>query len=394
MVSVRFEPPIHAVARPSPALLAMILVLGATLWGVRWASSDRHASGDTFWYARAALRFAGESTPDATVDAARYIVGQGRGNDEAAWIHVAETIDRRYPAIFDSRPVYPLVAAAFIPFVGLDGMLVAALLSGLIFAVAIGVIAYRLTGSRAASLGAVLLAYALPSGQSLVFLYADGWMLAFLAIALGCATAYLLEGKRGWLLAFALTLVAVYGSKPANGAIVVAATVALAGLVLVARSPSRARVARLASVAAAIGAGQIILFAVIGAPGLNETLQDYFTGHFAVPDVADPLRLLIVRDISLVPWLLVSLLLNPIVLAVAVLGLAPLLVVRTAWAFLWVLAGVATTLAVLLHPVLSEIPRLMAPIWVAVALGGSLVIPSLLGSNRWKRAARTTGPIP
>ncbi|MBI2775890.1 MAG: hypothetical protein HYX57_01300 [Chloroflexi bacterium] len=194
--SRRFFPSVGQVGRPSVAHIALILALGASLWGIRWATTGDRASGDTFWYARQALRLAGESTTSATAEAARYIVNLGHGSDEAVWISMAETIDGRYPAIFDSRPVYPLVAAAFVPFIGLDGLVAAAFLAGLVFALAIGLVAYAVTGSRLASVAAVVLAYALPSGEWLAFLYADGWMMAFTVISLGCATAYLLRGGR------------------------------------------------------------------------------------------------------------------------------------------------------------------------------------------------------
>ncbi|MBI2778090.1 MAG: hypothetical protein HYX57_12645 [Chloroflexi bacterium] len=171
----------------------------------------------------------------------------------------------------------------------------------------------------------------------------------------------------------------LYASKTANGAVVVAALVALGVLAMSAHSDSTRRVVLLASVAAAIGVGQLILFALVGAPGLNETLQDYFTRHFAIPDVENPFWLLLRRDVSLVPRFLISLAMQPIVLVVAALGLGPLLLARSAWATMWLFAGLGAALTVAIHPVLSEIPRLMAPAWVVVGFGGSLVILPLVG---------------
>ena len=355
--------------RSVAALIVLLVVTSAICWSVRWISVTDHASGDTFWYTRLALEYRGSPESEATVAAAGYLVALSHVTDPAPTIELAQSIDARYPAIFASRPVYPLVAAALMPFFGLDAMIAAAALGATLFAVALGLVAFGVTGRAMAAVLAVVAAYALPLGSWLVFLYADGWMFAWLALTLGAATASLRGGGRGWLLVFACGLVFLYGSKTANGVVVVIAVVALWVLVAIAGHASARSGAALASIAVTIGAGQVALFGLLGAPGLAETLQDYFTRHFAVPDVADPLLLLLQREVTLVPWMLLTLILNPIVLIVAALGLGPLLVVRAPWALLWVLAGVATAATVLVHPVISEVPRLMAPIWVSVSLG-------------------------
>jgi hypothetical protein len=52
--------------------------------------------------------------------------------------------------------------------------------------------------------------------------------------------------------------------------------------------------------------------------------------------------------------------------------LAPLVAIRRSWAAAWLVAAFASALTVLAHPVTTEFPRLLAPIWVSAALGGGL----------------------
>ena len=357
--------------RPTVGLIAALVVTASIGWGLRWLTAEGHASGDTFWYTRQALEYVGNSEAQATSEAAGYLVRLGHTRDPKPWVDLANSIDHRYPAIFESRPMYPLVAALLIPVAGLDAMVVSAALGALIFAVALGLVTHAVTGSARASVLAVALAYALPSGQWLAFLYADGWMFAFWTISLGCATAFLRQAGTGWLLALGIALVGLFASKSANGLVLVVAILAVAAIALVGRHPEQGRLWKLATLGAGLAAGQLVLFAVLGAPGINETLQDYFTKHFSVPDVENPVRLLARRLLTLTPSLLRSVL-APLPLAVTAIGAIPLLTMRMPWAALWLAAGIATGLTVLVHPVLSEIPRLLAPVWITVALGLSI----------------------
>lgn len=348
-----------------------LVALGLACWLVRWSVAPTHASGDTFWYTRQALQLAGSSRSAATASAARFIVEQGRGASAQSWIQTADTIDPRYPAIFESRPVYPLVAAALVPILGVEAMVAAALLAGLAFAVALGLGIRAMTGSYVVGAVGVVVAYALPSGEWLAFLYADGWMLALWVSVIGLAAAFVASGRRPWMIAYALALAVLQETKSANGVVLIVAIAGVAVIAVVLRSEDRRRIGQLAMVGSLVVVAQLGIGMVVGAPGLAVTLQDYFTKHFSVPDVPDPLRMLLRRDASLLPRVLINSLADPRPVAAVAAGLAALAWLRTMTAAMWIAAAAATTLTVLIHPAPSEFPRLLAPIWISVAVGAA-----------------------
>lgn len=361
-------------AGPRPALLLLLVILGGALWGFRWATASSHASGDTFWYTRQAFVYAGRADTEATALAADFIVRQGRGNDPGPWVAAARTVDQRYQAIFRARPVYPLIAAPFVGLVGADGMAIASFLSAVAFAVALGFLAWSIVGSSVASIAAVVAAFALPTGGWLAYLYADGWMLALWTASLAAGIAYVRSGMRSWLIAFAVFVAMLFLTKSANGAVLVIATIGAAAVVAIVERRIRTRATGLAAVAATIGLVQVVLFAVLHLPGLNQTLQDLWTNHFVRPDVTDPWLRLARRDLAMVRGIAVALIGQPIVVGVAAIGLAALATLHSFPGALLVIAGLSSVLTVLVHPVTSEIPRLMAPIWVSVAVGWAVLV--------------------
>jgi hypothetical protein len=359
------------ISRRGSRLFAFVglLLLGAALWSVRWSLASSHGSGDTFWYTRQALRLGGRTEQDATASAARFVVQLGRGSDPEAWVAAARLADPRYVAIFESRPVYPLTAALFVGLAGTSAMAISSAIAAALFAAAMGLLGWLVTRSMLAAILAVAAAFALPSGGWLSFLYADGWMLALWVASLAFATLYLERGQRRWLAAFALGLGLLYATKSANGAVLVAAVVFIALVVAVHERSVRTRATGLAVAAGVIGLAQLIVFAALHLPGLSETVQDLLTVHFQRPDADAPWSRLVQRDLAMAPGLLAALVGQPIVLAIGGVGLASLVVVVGWRSALLLAAGFATVLTVAIHPVSSEIPRLMAPIWVTVAVG-------------------------
>ena len=374
---------------PFATILAFAL-LGAVLGLVRWGLESSHAGGgvvgDSFWYARAALELRGVAEDDATRAAAEFIVAERRGSDPEAYVTFARTIDPRYPAIFESRPIYPLTIAAFLSIAELRAaMAFAALLAGIVFATGLGWFVHRVAGSLAAALGAVVIAFVLPSGKWFAFLLADGWMLAFGVLALAFGSLYLLDPGRRYLAAALVSIVMVYLTKPANGAVFVVAFALIGVGAWAFRSPSRRQAGLLAAAAGVVGLVQIAAFAILGLPGLETTLQDMFTSHFSNPDVGDPLQRLFWRDLEVLRMALAFPLEEPLIVLLLAGLLAPLVAIRRSWAATWLVAALACTLTVLTHPVTTEFPRLLAPIWVSAALGGGLGIAQLLRGGGWRR---------
>jgi hypothetical protein len=360
--------------------------LGLFLGVIRWAVEPTHASGDAFWYARLALEYRGLSDAGATQLAADFIVDQGRGDDPAAYVELVRSVDARYPAIFASRPIYPLIVAGVLSIANLGtAMALAALLAGIAFAVAFGWFICSVTGSLVAAAGGVLLAFVLPSGKWFAFMYADGWMLVFLVLALALATRYVLD-RRVWHLICAMAAVGMlYLTKPANGAALVIGLVIIAIVGWASRLEGHERLSTVGAAAGAVGLAQVAVFAVIGLPGLETTLQDMFTVHFSAPDVDNLVVRVLSRDLDVI-GMAVSLPFREPVTMLVIAALVVPLVTRQQWAWMWLSAGSCSILVVLAHPVTSEIPRLLAPIWIVGALGGALWI-ARIRSSRMKRLA-------
>jgi hypothetical protein len=364
--------------RFSFVLILAFALAGLLAGAVRWGLEPSHASGDSFWYARMALELHGYSEPEATRAAAHFIVGEGRGTDPQIYVDYVRTIDPRYPAIFESRPIYPLIVSAFLSVANLRAaMVLAVLLAGAVFAASIGWFVRRTIGSLAAAFVAVGLALALPSGRWFAFMYADSWMLAFQTLALAFASCYLLQPRGRYLVTTLGFLALVYLTKPANGAVLVIALILIGLSAWALRTPSRKQAATLAFTGGLIGVTQIAIFALLGLPGFETTLQDLLTLHFSSPDVDDALVRLLSRDIAVLGMALEFPFRDPLPVLFLVGSLAPLLAMRRLWAGTWLMAGLASGLIVLAHPVASEFPRLLAPIWVTAALGGGLWVAQL-----------------
>jgi 4-amino-4-deoxy-L-arabinose transferase-like glycosyltransferase len=355
--------------------MAAFAGLGLLLGLARWGLEPSHASGDSFWYARLALEARGKTDADATQLAANFIVHEGRGTDPGVYVDLVRTIDPRYPAIFASRPVYPLIVAGLLQFADIDvAMALGALLAGAAFAVLFGGFIWRVTGSLAAAGGGVALAFILPSGKWFAFMYADGWLFTFMVLTLALATNYLRFSRRVDLIGVGAAIGLAYLTKPANGVALVVALVVLGMAASVSRHPQRGAAVRLGAAAALIGVVQLACFAVLGLPGFATTLQDMFTLHFTFPDVSEPLPRLFARDAEVVPWLLAFPIREPLLAFVGAGLLVPLLRWNDLSCGLGLVVGLVSLPVVLVHPVTSEVPRLLAPIWISASLGGGLLI--------------------
>jgi len=229
----------------------------------------------------------------------------------------------------------------------------------------------------------------LPSGTWFAVMLSEGWMLALWTIGLASATRYIATGHRLWLVMTGAGIVALYATKAANGAVLVAALVVIGAGAFTLGARNRGRFAKLGIVAASLGIGQVLLTATLGLPGLQGTLQDLFTAHYTQPDVDNLLGRLVSRDLAVIGSLAGDTLRDPFLVVVALLLLVPLALRRATWAWMWLLAGMATCLTVAVHPITTEVPRLLAPIWVSAAMGGAVGVAWL--SRRLQVAAQRPG---
>jgi len=249
-------------------MVAGLVVLSAVLGLVRYQLEPRHEYSDTFWYARSALIIAGRPVQLATVEAAQLMADERGVEDPSGWVKAVTEHDPRYVAIFDSRPLYPVISAPLVAVAGLrSGLLVASLLAGILFGVTLGWFVEAVTGSHLAAAAAVMLGFALPSGTWFAVMLSDGWMLALWTATLVSAARYLAVGRRAWLAAAIAGTVALYATKPANGAVLVGTLVLLALGGLIFRAGNRRRMLEMGAAAALVGIGQVVVFAILGHAG-------------------------------------------------------------------------------------------------------------------------------
>lgn len=379
----------HAAVGLLPVILLILASLGA--WMVRWTGAPSHASGDTFWYSRTALEDAGWAPEAATVEAARLALDDPRaGADSAAvanWIRTAATIDPRYPAIFDERPLYPLTATPFLVLLGPAGMVVPVLVGALIAGAAVGWLVVSRTGRPLVGVATAIALFALPTGAAMTLEYADALMLGLWAVALAAASTYLARPRRRWLVVLAVAAVLMGWTKLANEVALAAALLGVAGYELLRRRPWRTAAA-LAAVAGVAVVVQLLVLQVSGAAGLMTSVQDLLTRHFADPDVANPITRLIRIDLGLVKAVPGRVLgMSPLDLLAFAGGAVGLVLAPGRWRLPWIAGAVATLGVVALHPVGSEIPRLLAPVWLTVVVGLGLLLNAALDRATAPQAA-------
>jgi hypothetical protein len=374
-----------------PLALAILVavVIGSVFWIGVWATETVHAEGDTFQYARMALVFAGRTPEEARAEAASFTVDVTGTGSADLHVNFDRSIDPRYTGIFWARPMYSASAALLIPLVGLNAMVVSAFLAGVMVAVALGAFVWSVTRSLAASATSAALPFVLPTGPVIALLYADGWMLAWWTAALACASLYLIEGSRRWLVPFLIAAVLLWATKSANAAVLAVACTISVGPALLLRHEQVIRILRLAAIAAGVSTVGYLAAAAFGLPGLLDTLQDFFTAHFASPDVPDPIGRLLESDRRSLPRWAVALAKTPTLWLPFVVATVALLRNAAFWPVLWLSAAAATTLVVLIHPAPTQLVRLMAPAWITCALGIALGVAQFerLVRNRLQKAS-------
>jgi hypothetical protein len=363
--------------RPQPiariaGLVVLVTAVAAGLWVVRWDSTPVHGGGDTFNYTRQALIDAGWSPGAAQTAAADFAARMTATRSDAFFDTFAETMHPRYAAIFTARPLFPATAAPLVPVVGVDAMIVSAFVAAVLLAVVLATFVWSRTGSLAAAVLAAALVFVLPVWRWIVYVYADGWMLAWWAACLALASTYLATGRRLWLAAFGGTTVLLWLTKSANADELATAF----GMALAASLPLGRRVwqrmAPLTAISVGLSAVGYAIATVLHLPGVIDSLQDFFTHHFQQPDVSHPVRRIVAFDEDHLGAWAAGFVGDPptwLPIVAAVLGLRAR---AAAWALPWLTALLVSPSLVLLHPVRTEVERLAAPAWLTVIVGLAL----------------------
>jgi hypothetical protein len=387
--------------RSGAAFAALIISISAALWLVRWYGTQPRAMGDSYWYVRATLIMSGESDETASRRAAQMRCNWGMhefrppGQERLTRVDcnkaTAGRVSPRYSKIFSNRIGYPALGAVLSPIFGNRALPVATLLCAVLASLALAW-AMLLAGSSrlAATLGVVFL-FALPSGTWLAPIgteapAASGLLFGLAGLLLCIQHGRLSTGAALWA-GSSVWLMAV--RPPSAVAFACASAVAVAVIALRRRSQA---LAAAAAGAAGSALAESLFMHITHAPGLTTTLQDTFTAHFTQPDVTNLLGHWWDKFTSTwlyYLWYVFGGIFGPLLI---IAGLVALLWHYRWDALPWLTLGAVGVLAAVVHPVYSEMPRLLSPGSAVVAAGLAEAIASALQRRRRLRATNSAKP--
>jgi hypothetical protein len=361
-------------SRAEVTAILLTVAVAALLCLCRYQDPRRiTSSGDSYWYMRQAQIFAGVDAPHASAEAATLLCRdvnrstRALGGRPYCTLYVTEGISPRYAAIFASRPGYPLFAAAFVAVLGAWwGMVTATMVLALLSA-ALTYLAVRMaTGSRPAGVVAGGCLLLLPSGFWMTRVLAESAVVAgYLGVLIGAMLLW--RGRRAGLPIVVVALAWLFAVRSASGTAAALALLGAAAVAVVTGFPARRGPLMTGGLAAAALAAWSAVAATLDLPGLNETIQDYATGHFKKPDIPHPIGWLLRKDVEFWHAQARTVLVSPWSVAAAVFAAVVLVRRLRHLAVLWVSVGLTGVLTVLAHPLRSEYDRLMLPMWIPVA---------------------------
>lgn len=283
--------------------------------------------------------------------------------------HLMPTGSPRYQAMFDARPGYPMLVAPLIPLLGLKAALwVVPVMATLLAGVLVWVLLRQLGATPAVAAGGQALLYVLPTSWWGSQMLTEGpVLLGVTATALGAVLC--LAGRHGRGSAVLLAGLGVTGLVKYSTATLLAGAVVAAVLVGGWRDTNRRGALTAGGIAAGVAGLLLWMTATHRVPGAGETLQDMFTAHFATPDVADPIRMLISTDVRYWDaWLTLAPMNLALAGACAVAGFVLWRVWRPA---MWLVAGVSLVgfAAAAAHPDPFEFDRLYSLMWLLPVVG-------------------------
>ncbi|WP_052230298.1 hypothetical protein [Streptomyces sp. CT34] len=388
--------------RPALALPGLVAVVFVVLHVFAFPASL--FSNDSYRYARQAYEYLGDSRPEAQHkalvayckdEANRRYRGQlldemkfrqphdPQGHQRCMKSAEADGLkpnDPRYERIFETRPLYPLIAA---PFVGLMGAKSGLSAVSLIFTTAGGfflLAALRRIGlSPGLALLGQILYYATPLATWGTLPLAEGPLLAMLASMLYGAVCLLQGRVRTGAVVYAASLAVSAGVKYSSAQMVaVTMTAAAAAMLVWVRRTRHRGTWWLFGLSAGTAAVVAVTGKLLKLPGTSATLQDTFSKHWTRPEVATPWHDLLhlnhnfwwqwAQHQALAPVLVLPLALAlwglwrrsvPLALTVAGLGVT----------------GIATVVA---HPVTFQAERLYAAVWLIVAAGIPVLVDEVI----------------
>ena len=386
------------------AWILLVVVIASLLFLARYEDPRRiSSSGDSMWYMRQALIFAGKSPDEARIAAARQVCRdinrsqRDQGARPSCTEYRSTGISPRYVAIFDSRPGYPLFAAPFVAVLGpWTGMVAATMLLAVAAAVLAYLAVWLATGLRLAGVFAGGLLFVLPPGFWMTRLLTESGVVAgYLAVILGGMLAWRGRTRLG-LSIVTVALVWLFAVRSASGMAIALTLVGASAVALLTRLPQR----RGALMTGGVGLLAVALWQVVSSvlrlPGLNDTIQDFATVHFTRPDISGPIGWLIEKNIAYWPEQLADEIPYPEAAIALLFAVVVLVRVMRSAATLWIFTGLTGVAMLVAHPVASEYDRLMLPLWIPVtcALGYAAALAVSRARTPDVAEPEPAGPIP
>ncbi|MFC4020453.1 hypothetical protein ACFOW4_21280 [Micromonospora sp. GCM10011542] len=374
----------------------LVVAISAGLFLVRYEDPRRIAvSGDSYWYMRQAQMFAGVDEPTASARASRQVCRDlnrsavDRGLRPGCRSYPQKGISKRYIAIFDSRPGYPLLAAPFVKALGAwRGMVAATMLLAVTTGLLMYLAAWMALRRRLVGILATVLLFLLPTGFWITRMLAEGAMLAgCLGTLIGAMVITRGRTLTGLLIAVP-ALAWTLAAKSANG-VALALVLLVAGLVaLLTRGANR----RGALVTAALGlvtlSAWFTVSHLLALPSLNETIQDFATRHFRRPDIPDPYSWLFQQNVDFWPGQIRATLIAPLTTVATVTAAAVLIIRARDVALLWIGIGLSGLALLVAHPIDDEAERLLLPVWLPIAASFGYATALALGRMSRPRDAK------
>ncbi|GAA4993889.1 hypothetical protein GCM10023205_78270 [Yinghuangia aomiensis] len=390
--------------RRIPALGAIIAVLlGLTMSWVMWNDQRPLTFPDTMHYYQQSLRFTGESG-DLSGKAMDFVCGDFRASQDMSHADKQDCRDYvggswRFPdpynAIFTARPLYPLLAAPFLKVFGPPGFALCTLLIAAACGVAMYAAARAMGMSKAHALLAEFVFFILPTGYWCTRMLSEGTAVLGILIALVGAAKALRGGDKYLgvaLTAFGLLWALLARSSSGQAAVAGLTAGALITAVVVAGA-TRRRALALAAVSAATGAGHLVVSAVLGLPGLKDSLHDFYGRHFQEPMPPDVYERLLRGNRTFWSDWMHALPVWNMGSGLALIGLAGVAMALRRLSAVWLAVAASAALPLALHPAMGDADRIGVHFWIVVALGIALVVrkPRNYAASQFPEAAAPSG---
>lgn len=362
------------------ALVVGAAALSLVLWLLRWHSAKGQYMGDSFMYADRTYRLAGQSARESSIHAMQMTCRWLHHRADAAQFptgcrHGYLSINPEYAAIFHDRVGYPLLAAALLPLFHTGAFAVALGICAVLAGTGVAVLARLVGGSVPAALAAVALLFGVREATWLARIGSEAPALVGV-VGVACALVAIRRiGAARAAVPLALSSVWLFVVRPSS-AVELALAIGVVYGVVALRSRDRLDVT-VAATGAGILLAELAVMQVLHSPGLTTTLQDTFTHHFLRPDVDH----LVSRYLALLARtsarLGVGIVRHPLAPALAVVGVAAALAVRRFRTPAICVVAIAIASAVV-HPVFTEVPRLVSPGTLVEAVGLAVGVPAVV----------------